>query len=250
MQKILVALKRVVDYNVRIRVRSDGSGVDDGGAKMSINPFDAIALEEAIRIKEREAGVEIVAISVGPQAAEQQLRTALAMGADRAILVCEDVSLEPLTIARCLLELVEREHPDLVMLGKQSIDGDNGQVGPMLAAMWRRPQACFASRLTLTDESVVVEREIDTGLETLEIDLPAVVTADLRLNEPRFVKLPDILKAKRKPLESTTLAALGVTPDSQFTTVRTEPPPARQAGVRVQDVDGLVDALRDRGVWP
>jgi electron transfer flavoprotein beta subunit len=250
MQKILVALKRVVDYNVRIRVRSDGSGIDHGGAKMSINPFDAIALEEAIRIKEREAGVEIVAVSIGPRAAEQQLRTALAMGADRAILVGEEASLEPLPIARCLHVLVERERPDLVLLGKQSIDGDNGQVGPMLAALWGRPQACFASRITLTGDTATVEREIDTGLETIEIDLPAVVTADLRLNEPRFVKLPDMLKAKRKPLESTTLAALGVAAESQFTTVRTDPPAARPAGTRVPDVDGLVDALRDRGLWP
>jgi len=250
MQKILVALKRVVDYNVRIRVRSDGSGVDDGGAKMSINPFDAIALEEAIRIKEREPGVEVVAISIGPRAAEQQLRTALAMGADRAILVCEEAPLEPLTIARCLLELVARERPDLVLLGKQSIDGDNSQVGPMLAALWHRPQACFASRLHLAGQSATVEREVDTGLETIDIDLPAVVTADLRLNEPRFVKLPDMLKAKRKPLEATTLAELGVAVEAQFTTVRTDPPPARPPGMRVHDIDGLVDALRDRGLWP
>jgi electron transfer flavoprotein beta subunit len=250
MHRILVGLKRVVDYNVRVRVRTDGSGVDTGGAKMSINPFDAIALEEAVRIKDNHENVEIVAVTIGAEPAQQQLRTALAMGADRAVLVAHDTPSEPLTIARCLYAIVQREQPDLVLLGKQSIDGDNAQVGPMLAALWQRPQASFASRIDVSGRQATVEREIDAGLETIEIDLPAVITADLRLNEPRFVKLPEILKAKRKPLESTTLAGLGVTAHEQFKTVQTKSPPPRPSGMRVSNVDELIAALRERGVWP
>src|SRR5690625_292493 len=187
--KILVTLKRVVDFNVRVRVSSDGSGVETDGLKMSINPFDEIALEEALRIRERGEAGEVIIASIGPDDAQQQLRNGLAMGADRAILVQSDAELEPLAVARAFLELVEREAPDLVLLGKQAIDGDNNQTGQMLAALWDRPQATFASRVELADGKATVAREVDAGLETIEVDLPAVLTSDLRLNEPRFVKL-------------------------------------------------------------
>ena len=200
MQRILVGIKRVVDYNVRIRVKPDGTGVVTDGVKMSVNPFDEIALEEALRIKERGAAEEVVVASVGPADCQQQLRTALAMGADRALHVQTDASIEPLVAARVLLKLVEREQPFLVLLGKQAIDNDNGQTGQMLAGLWNRPQATFASKLQLEGSKAQVTREVDAGLETIEIDLPAVVTVDLRLNEPRYVKLPDIMKAKKKPL--------------------------------------------------
>ncbi|SVD45975.1 uncharacterized protein METZ01_LOCUS398829, partial [marine metagenome] len=193
MQKIMVALKRALDYNVRVRIKSDGTGVTTDGAKMSINPFDEIALEEALRIKERERGVEVLVISIGDLACQQQLRTGLAMGADRAVLVQTDQILEPLTVAKALKVLVDQESPELVMLGKQAIDGDNNQTGQMLAALWGRPQATFASELLIKGEQALVTREVDAGLETIEVDLPAVVTTDLRLNEPRYVRLPEIM---------------------------------------------------------
>ncbi len=198
MEKILVGLKRVVDYNVRVRVKSDGSGVETDGVKMSINPFDEIALEEALRIKERGKANEVIVVAIGTGDCQQQLRTGLAMGADRAILVEAGTDLDPLTGARIFLELINREQPELVILGKQAIDDDNNQTGQMLAAIWGRPQATFASAVELKGSTARVTREVDVGLETIEVDLPAVITTDLRLNEPRYVKLPDIMKAKKK----------------------------------------------------
>jgi electron transfer flavoprotein beta subunit len=248
MKRILVGIKRVVDYNVRIRVKPDGSGVITDGVKMSINPFDEIALEEALRIKERGGAEEVVVATVGPADTQQQLRSALAMGADRALHVQADGVIEPLTAARALLKLVEKEQPLLVILGKQAIDDDNGQTGQVLAALWNRPQATYASKLELAEGTARVTREVDAGLETLEIDLPAVITTDLRLNEPRYVKLPDIMKAKKKPLETLTLAALGVEPRQQLRLVHYAPPPQRQKGVRVRDAAELVDALKKKGI--
>jgi electron transfer flavoprotein beta subunit len=248
MKRILVGIKRVVDYNVRIRVKPDNTGVITDGVKMSVNPFDEIALEEALRIKERGGAEEVVVVTVGPADCQQQLRTALAMGADRAVHVVADGIVEPLTAARAILKLVEREQPLLVILGKQAIDDDNGQTGQMLAALWNRPQATYASKLELTDTSARVTREVDAGLETLEIDLPAVVTTDLRLNEPRYVKLPDIMKAKKKPLDSLTLADLGVAARQQLKLVKFEPPPQRQKGIKVKDAAELVDALKKKGL--
>jgi electron transfer flavoprotein beta subunit len=248
LSKILVGLKRVVDYNVRVRVKPDGTGVVTDGVKMSINPFDEIALEEALRIKERKAADEVVAVSIGPADAQQQLRTALAMGADRAIHVLTDALIEPLTAARVFLKLVEREQPSIVILGKQAIDDDNNQTGQMLAALWNRPQATFASKIELTGSKAAVTREVDAGLETLEVDLPAVFTTDLRLNEPRYVKLPDIMKAKKKPLDTLPLNDLGVEPKARMKVVRVEPPPQRQKGVRVKDVQELVDVLKKKGL--
>lgn len=248
MQKILVGLKRVVDYNVRVRVKSDGSGVETDGVKMSINPFDEIALEEALRIKERGEAVEIVAVSIGGSESQQQLRTGLAMGADRAILVETGSPPDQLSIARIFLALVEREKPDLVLLGKQAIDNDNNQTGQMLAALWQRPQATFASKIEIDGSSVRVTREVDAGLETIEVDLPAVVTTDLRLNEPRYVKLPDIMKAKKKPLEPIAVADLGIEASQPLKEVSYEPPPRRERGIMVNDVAGLLKALKDKGL--
>jgi electron transfer flavoprotein beta subunit len=247
MSKILVCIKRVVDYNVRIRVKPDGSGVVTDGVKMSINPFDEIALEEALRIKERGAAQEVIAVSIGPIDAQQQLRTALAMGADRAVLVQAD-AVEPLSAARILLALVQREQPRLAILGKQAIDDDNNQTGQMLAALWGRPQATFASRIELADGHATVTREVDAGLETIEVELPAVFTTDLRLNEPRYVKLPDIMKAKKKLLETLTAADLGVTPEEKIKVLKCEPPPQRQRGVMVKDPQELVAALKKKGL--
>jgi len=246
--KILVGLKRVVDYNVRVRVRSDGSGVETEGVKMSINPFDEIALEEALRIRERGEVGEIVVVSIGPAEAQQQLRTGLAMGADRAILIKHDGQLDSLSAARMLLEIVNREEPDLVLLGTQAIDNDNNQTGQMLAALWGRAQATFASRIELADGKLKVKREVDVGLETIEVDLPAVVTTDLRLNEPRYVKLPDIMKAKKKPLDEMDSSELGVELDDSIRTVGWEPPAERQKGIMVEDVAGLVSALKEKGL--
>jgi electron transfer flavoprotein beta subunit len=246
--KILVGLKRVVDYNVRVRVRPDGTGIVTDGVKMGINPFDEIALEEALRIKERGAATEVVVVSIGPADTQQQLRTGLAMGADRAVLVQTDVAVEPLTAARVLLKLIEKESPQIVLLGKQGIDDDNSQTGQMLAALWNRPQATFASKIELNGGQARVTREIDAGLETIEVDLPAVLTADLRLNEPRYVKLPDIMKAKKKPLEIVSIDALGVPVGAQFKTLKYDPPAARQKGVVVQDVAQLVSSLRSKGL--
>jgi electron transfer flavoprotein beta subunit len=249
MQKILVGIKRVVDYNVRVRVKPDGSEVMTDGVKMSVNPFDEIALEEALRIKEKGGAEEVIAVCVGVDAAQQQLRTALAMGADRAILVKEDSAVQPLTVAKVFLKLIEKEQPDLVILGKQAIDDDNSQTGQMLAALWGRPQATFASKLELADDKITVTREVDAGLEIIEVDLPAVVTADLRLNEPRYVKLPDIMKAKRKPLDVTGLEELGVQADKGIEPVAFAAPEARAGGIMVEDVDGLVQALKEKGLF-
>lgn len=248
MEKILVGLKRVVDFNVRVRVKPDGTGVETDGVKMSINPFDEIALEEALRIKERGEAKEVVVVSIGGSESQQQLRTGLAMGADRAILVETDSPVDQLTVARIFLALVKKEHPELVLLGKQAIDNDNNQTGQMLAALWRRPQATFASTLTFEGSTAKVTREVDAGLETIEIDLPAVVTTDLRLNEPRYVKLPDIMKAKKKPLDTINLADLGVEASRGLKEVSYEPPPQRQRGTMVDDVAALVTALKAKGL--
>jgi electron transfer flavoprotein beta subunit len=248
MKRILVGIKRVVDYNVRIRVKPDGTGVVTDGVKMSINPFDEIALEEALRIKERGGAEEVVIATIGPADCQQQLRTALAMGADRALHVQADGVIEPLVAARALLKLIEKEQPFLVIVGKQAIDDDNSQTGPMLAALWNRPQVTFASKLELSDGKARVTREVDAGLETLEFDLPALVTTDLRLNEPRYVKLPDIMKAKKKPLEIIALSTLGVDAKQQLKLVKFEPPAQRQKGVRVKDAAELVEALKKKGL--
>jgi electron transfer flavoprotein beta subunit len=245
--KILVGIKRVVDYNVRIRVASDGSGVDTDGVKMSINPFDEIALEEALRMREAGQADEVIVVSIGGNECQQQLRTGLAMGADRAIQV-DAGGLQPLALARVFLKLAEREQAGLVMLGKQSIDGDNSQTGQMLAALWDRPQATFVSELKLEGETATATREVDTGLETIEVDLPAVITVDLRLNEPRFVKLPDIMKAKRKPLEVVGMDDLGVTPENDLRLTAYAPPPAREKGILVEDTAQLVAELKNRGL--
>jgi electron transfer flavoprotein beta subunit len=246
--KILVGLKRVVDYNVRVRVKTDGTGVVTEGVKMSINPFDEIALEEALRIREKGGASEVIVVSIGPAETQQQLRTGLAMGADRAILVQTDAVVEPLAAARVFLKLIEKEGPQIVLLGKQGIDDDNNQTGQMLAALWQRPQATFASKIELDGAKAKVTREVDAGLETIEVDLPAVFTTDLRLNEPRYVKLPDIMKAKKKTLDTVALADLGVDSSSQFKTLKYEPPASRQKGVMVKDVSELVAALKQKGL--
>ena len=248
MDKILVGLKRVVDYNVRVRVRNDGSGVETDGVKMSINPFDENALEEALRIKEAGGASEVIVVSVGPAEAQQQLRTGLAMGADRAILVTCDEAPDSLTCARVFHELIKREEPGLVILGKQAIDDDNSQTGPMLAALWDRPQATFASQLKIDGDKATVTREVDIGMETIEVDLPAVVTVDLRINEPRYVKLPDIMKAKKKPLDEIAFADLGVAAAAGFKHTLFAPPAERERGIMVNDVAGLVSALKEKGL--
>ena len=248
MSKILVGLKRVVDANVRVRVKPDGTGVVTDGIKMSINPFDEIALEEALRIKEKGAASEVIVVCIGPAEAQQQLRTGLAMGADRAILIQTDAAVEPIAAAKVLLKLVEKESPQIVLLGKQGIDDDNNQTGQMLAALWNRPQATFASKVELDGGTAKVTREVDAGLETIEVDLPAVITSDLRLNEPRYVKLPDIMKAKKKPLDTVTAKDLGVDISAQFKVVKFEAPASRQKGVMVKDVAELVAALKQKGL--
>ena len=248
MEKILVGLKRVVDYNVRVRVKSDGSGVETDGVKMSINPFDEIALEEALRIKEKGSASEVVVVSIGTADSQQQLRTGLAMGADRAILVETEESVDVLSAARALLEIIKREDPGLVILGKQAIDDDNIQTGQMLATLWGRPQGTFASQIDLDGDTARIVREIDSGLETIEIDLPAVITADLRLNEPRYVKLPDIMKAKKKPLDQIPLAELAIEASPRIKETSFEAPAERQKGVMVDDVQGLIAALKDKGL--
>ena len=248
MDKIIVGLNRVVDYNVRVQVKSDGSGVATDGVKMSINPFDEIALEEALRIKEAGNASEVIAVSIGGADAQQQLRTGLAMGADRAILVNVDGEIDPLSVARIFKALADKEGADLVMLGKQAIDDDSTQVPQMLAAIWDRPQATFASGVTIEGDTAKVVREVDAGLETVEVDLPAVISVDLRLNEPRYVKLPDIMKAKKKPLDEVALADLGVEAGPQIRDIAFAPPDARQRGITVDDVAGLVAALKDKGL--
>ncbi|PSJ46584.1 electron transporter RnfB [Zobellella endophytica] len=242
--KVLVTIKRVIDYHVKIRVKADQSGVDLANVKMAANPFCEIAVEEAVRMKEKGWVSEVVAVSVGPAAAQEQLRAALALGADRAVLVQADDFPEPLTVARLLASLCEREQPGLVLLGKQSIDTDNNQVGQMLAALNGWPQATFASHIERENDELLVTREVDGGLQTLALALPAVVTTDLRLNEPRYASLPNIMKAKQKPLETLTADALGVTPRVHSQLLKVTPPPVRQAGIKVADVAELVDKLK------
>ncbi len=243
--KILVPVKRVVDYNVKVRVKSDQSGVDIANVKMSMNPFDEIAVEEAVRLKEKGVATEIVAVSCGPQQCQETLRTAMAIGADRAILVQTDVELQPLAVAKILKALLEREQPQLVLLGKQAIDDDANQTGQMLAALADLPQATFASKLEVADGKATVTREIDGGLETISITLPAVVTTDLRLNEPRYVTLPNIMKAKKKTLDVVKPEDLGVDPAPRLQTLKVSDPPARTAGVKVPDVATLVSKLKN-----
>ena len=243
--KILVPIKRVVDYNVKVRVKPDGSGVDTANVKMSMNPFDEIAVEEAVRLRERGIATEIVAVSCGAQACQETLRTALAIGADRAILVQSDVELQPLAVAKLLAAVVARESPGLVILGKQAIDDDANQVGQMLAALLDWPQATFASKVDIAGGTATVKREVDGGLETVEMALPGVVTTDLRLNEPRYATLPNIMKAKKKPIEQIAPAALGVDPAPRLKTVKVEEPAKRKAGVKVKDVAELIEKLRD-----
>ncbi|QAY97239.1 electron transfer flavoprotein subunit beta [Methylovirgula ligni] len=247
--KILVPVKRVVDFNVKIRVNGDGSGVELVNLKMSMNPFDEIALEEAIRLKEAGVAQEIVAVSIGPVQAQETLRTALAMGADRAILIKTDVSVEPLGVAKILKRIAETEEPRLVILGKQAIDDDASQTGQMLAALLSWPQGTFASKLAVENAHAKVTREVDGGLQTVKLKLPAVITVDLRLNQPRYASLPNIMKAKRKPLEEKTPADLGVDVTPRLRILWTEEPGGRKAGVRVKSVSELVDKLRnDAGV--
>src|SRR3954469_463938 len=243
--KVLVAVKRVVDYNVKVRVKSDGSGVDIANVKMSMNPFDEIAVEEAVRLKEKGTATEIVAVSCGIAACQETLRTALALGADRAIFVQTDVELQPLAVAKLLRAIVDREGPPLVILGKQAIDDDANQTGQMLAALLDWPQATFASKVDVVDGKASVKREVDGGLETVDVVLPAVVTTDLRLNEPRYATLPNIMKAKKKPLETLTPDALGVDVAPRLTTLRVVEPARRKGGGRVADVKELVAKLRN-----
>ena len=244
--KILVPVKRVVDYNVKVRVKSDGSGVDIANVKMSMNPFDEIAVEEAMRLKEKGVATEIVAVSCGVTACQETLRTAMAIGADRAILVevGADVELQPLAVAKLLAALVAKEQPSLVILGKQAIDDDANQTGQMLAALTGRPQATFASKVEIADGRAKVTREVDGGLETLSIALPAIVTTDLRLNEPRYASLPNIMKAKKKPIETLAPDALGVDVAPRLKTLKVEEPPKRKAGIKVGSVQELVEKLR------
>jgi electron transfer flavoprotein beta subunit len=243
--KILVAVKRVVDYNVKVRPKSDGTDVDLANVKMSINPFCEIAVEEAVRLKEKGTATEIVAVSVGPQQSQEQLRTALALGADRAILVNSDENLEPLAIAKCLKAVCDSESPDIVLMGKQAIDGDNNQTGQMLAALLGCGQGTFASELVVDGDKIKVTREVDGGLQTVALKLPAVVTSDLRLNEPRYASLPNIMKAKRKPLDTTTPADLSVDIAPRVSLLGVELPAQRQAGIKVEDVAMLVDKLKN-----
>ena len=247
--KILVAVKRVIDYNVKPRVKSDGTGVELANVKMSMNPFDEIALEQAVREKEAGHASEVVAISVGPQAAQETLRTALAVGADRAILVTTDDEIEPLSVAKVLKAVVDSEKPDMVFLGKQAIDDDSNQTGQMLAALLGWGQATFASKLELKDGEAVVTREVDGGLQTIAVKLPAVLTVDLRLNEPRYASLPNIMRARKKPIEQKTLAELGVTNKPRLKILKVEEPQPRKAGVKVKNVAELVEKLKqDAGV--
>jgi electron transfer flavoprotein beta subunit len=242
--KVLVPVKRVVDYNVKVRVKSDGSGVDIANVKMSMNPFDEIAVEEAVRLKEKGVATEIVAVSCGVTQCQETLRTAMAIGADRAILVDTAVELQPLAVAKLLKALVDKEQPRLVIVGKQAIDDDCNQTGQMLAALLDWPQATFVSKVEVQGDAMQVTREIDGGLEMLSLGLPAVITADLRLNEPRYVTLPNIMKAKKKPLETLTPEALGVDPTPRLKTIKVAEPPKRGAGVKVPDVATLVAKLK------
>ena len=246
--KILVGYKRVVDYNVRIQVKPDGSGVVTDGVKLSANPFDDIALEEALRLRDKGIATEVVVVTLGPADCQAHLRNGLAMGANRAIHVVTDQPVQPLTAARALLKLVEKEQPQIVLLGKQAIDDDANQTGQMLATLWGHPQATFAGKVDATESTAVVMREVDAGLETLEVQLPAVITTDLRLNEPRFIKLPDIMKAKSKPMETINFADLGVEDGNHLKTTTYAPPAKRSKGVMVKDVAELVSALKAKGL--
>ena len=246
--KILVPVKRVIDYNVKPRVKADGTGVDLANVKMSMNPFDEIAVEEAIRLKEKGVATEIVAVSIGVQKAQETLRTALAMGADRAILVLTDDVVEPLAVAKILKGIVAEEQPGLVILGKQAIDDDSNQTGQMLAALLGWGQGTFASKVEVTGETVNVTREVDGGLETVALKIPAIVTTDLRLNEPRYASLPNIMKAKAKPMATKAPADYGVDTTPRLTTTKVVEPPKRTAGIKVPDVDTLVAKLKDMGV--
>ena len=243
--KVLVSVKRVVDYNVKVRVKPDGSGVDTANVKMSMNPFDEIAVEEAVRMKEKGVATEVVAVSCGPAACQETLRTALALGADRAILVQTDVELQPLAVAKLLRAIVAKEQPKLVIMGKQAIDDDANQTGQMLAALLGWPQATYASKVEIAGERATIKREVDGGLETVETGLPAVVTTDLRLNEPRYATLPNIMKAKKKPMETLTPAALDVDVAPRIATLKVVEPPKRKGGGKVADVAELVAKLRN-----
>jgi len=246
--KILVPVKRVIDYNVKPRVKPDGTGVDLSNVKMSMNPFDEIAVEEAIRLKEKGAATEIVAVSIGPAKAQETLRTALAMGADRAILIQTDDEVEPLAVAKLLKAVADEEQPGLVILGKQAIDDDSNQTGQMLAALMGRPQGTFASKVDVSGDSVSVTREVDGGLETVSLKTPAIITTDLRLNEPRYASLPNIMKAKSKPLAQKTPADYGVDTTPRLKTLKVAEPPKRQAGSKIADVDELITKLKNLGV--
>lgn len=243
--KVLVTAKRVVDYNVNVRVLSDNRGVDLNNVKMSVNPFDEIAIEEAVRLKEAGTAEEVIVVSVGPKSAQEQIRTALALGADRGILVETDVAVQPLGVARLLKAIVDKEQPQLIITGKQAIDGDNVQTGQMLAGLAGYGQATFASKIEIDGDSATVTREIDGGLETISVKLPAVVSADLRLNEPRYASLPNIMKAKKKPIDIVSPEDLGVDVTPSVTTLKVTPPPERKAGVIVESVEELVDKLKN-----
>jgi len=243
--KVLVAVKRVVDYNVKIRVKADQTGVETANVKMSMNPFDEIAVEEAVRLKEAGTATEVIAVSMGPQQCQETIRTALAMGADRGILVKSDDELQPLAVAKLFKALVEKETPDLVLMGKQAIDDDSNQTGQMLAGLLGWPQATFLSKVALGDGTATMTREIDGGLETIEVKMPCVATVDLRLNTPRYASLPNIMKAKKKPIETIEVGSLGVDVAPRLKTLKVEEPPERQAGIMVPDVATLVDKLRN-----
>lgn len=248
--KILVPVKRVVDYNVKVRVKSDASGIDLANVKMSVNPFDEIAVEEAVRLKEAGTATEIIAVTIGPEKAQEQLRTAMAIGADRGILAKTDDPIdlggvEPIAVAKTLKALVEKESPDLVIMGKQAIDGDSNQTGQMLAALLGWPQATFASKVVIEGQSAHVTREIDGGLETIKISLPGIITTDLRLNEPRYASLPNIMKAKKKPLDVIEPAELGVNFEPRLSVLNVSDPPVREGGIKVADVDELLDKLKN-----
>jgi electron transfer flavoprotein beta subunit len=243
--KVLVAVKRVADANVKVRAKADGTGADLNNVKMAINPFCEIAVEEAVRLKEAGIATEIIAVSLGEKSCQEQIRTSLALGADRGIQVQTDVQLQPLAVAKLLKAIVDKEQPDLIILGKQSIDDDNNQTGQMLAALAGLPQGTFASEVKIADGKVAVTREIDGGLQTVSLSLPAIVTTDLRLNEPRYASLPNIMKAKKKPLDVLTPEELGVDVTPRLTTVKVEPPAERAAGIKVESVAELVDKLRN-----
>jgi electron transfer flavoprotein beta subunit len=246
--KVLVPVKRVIDFNVAVRVKTDGSGVDLSNVKMSINPFDEIAVEEALRLKEAGKAEEVIAVSIGPKECTETIRTALAMGADRGILILCEHGLEPLTVAKVLKEVCAEESPGLVIMGKQAIDDDCNQTGQMLAALLDWPQGTFASKIELTEERIAVTREVDGGLQTIELKLPAIVTTDLRLNEPRYASLPNIMKARKKPIDEKTIADYGIDPMPRLKVLKVTEPPKRRAGMRVDSAATLVEKLREAGV--